>query len=112
MVRLRADALTSVIVDRRKDAHAPALDQAVSNEVHIFRGERYQDKNKKILSDYDTFWAAVGGECDKQGYFHIPIQIARKDESEIASKKRAEYRRRYLLLDEIQTQMSSLFGAR
>ena len=85
---------------------------AVSNEVHIFRGERYQDKNKKILSDYDTFWAAVGGECDKQGYFHIPIQIARKDESEIASKKRAEYRRRYLLLDEIQTQMSSLFGAR
>ena len=85
---------------------------AVSNEVHMFRGERYQDKNKKILSDYDTCWAAVGGECDKQGYFHIPIQIARKDESEIASKKRAEYRRRYLLLDEIQTQMSGLFGAR
>lgn len=85
---------------------------AVSNEAHIFRGERYQDKNKKILSDYDTFWAAVGGECDKLGYFHLPIQIARKDESEIASKKRAEYRRRYQLLDEIQTQMSTLFAPR
>ena len=79
---------------------------AVSNEVHIFRGERYQDKNKKILSDYDTFWAAVGGECDKLGYFHLPIQIARKDESEIASKKRAEYRRRYELLDSLTEQVT------
>lgn len=78
---------------------------AVSNEVHIFRHERYQDKNKNILSDYDTFWAAVGGECDKEGYFHIPIHIARKDESEIASKKRAEYRRRYALLDALQQQI-------
>ncbi|WP_052284331.1 VirK/YbjX family protein [Kluyvera genomosp. 1] len=85
---------------------------AVSNEAHIFRGERYQDKNKKILSDYDTFWTAVGGECDKQGYFHLPIHIARKDESEIASKKRAEYRRRYQLLDEIQRQMETLFATR
>jgi len=85
---------------------------AVSNEVHIFRGERYQDKNKKILSDYDTFWSAVGGECDKQGYFHVPLQMTRKDESEIASKKRAEYRRRYQLLDEIQLQMSPLFETR
>ncbi|WEJ86135.1 VirK/YbjX family protein [Kluyvera intermedia] len=83
---------------------------AVSNDVHIFRGERYQDKNKKILSDYNSFWEAVGGECDKQGYFHIPLNIARKDESEIASKKRAEYRRRYLLLDTIQLQMADLFN--
>ena len=83
---------------------------AVSNDVHIFRGERYQDKNKKILSDYNSFWEAVGGECDKQGYFHIPLNIARKDESEIASKKRAEYRRRYQLLDTIQLQMADLFN--
>lgn len=83
---------------------------AVSNEVHIFRGERYQDKNKKILSDYDTFWEAVGGERDNQGYYHIPVAIARKDIAEIASKKRAEYRRRYELMDTIQAQMSGLFS--
>lgn len=83
---------------------------AVSNEVHIFRGERYQDKNKKILSDYDTFWEALGGERDNQGYYHIPVAIARKDIAEIASKKRAEYRRRYELMDTIQAQMSGLFS--
>ena len=82
---------------------------AVSNDVHIFRGERYEDKNKKILSDYDTFWEAVGGERDNEGYFHIPVAIARKDIAEIASKKRAEYRRRYELMDAIQSQMSGLF---
>ena len=82
---------------------------AVSNDVHIFRGERYQDKNKKILSDYDTFWEAVGGERGNEGYFYIPVAIARKDIAEIASKKRAEYRRRYELMDAIQSQMSGLF---
>lgn len=85
---------------------------AVSNAVHIFRGERYQDKNKTILSDYDNFWEAVGGECDQTGYFHIPGTIARKDIADIASKKRAEYRRRYELLDSIDTQMSMLFNQR
>ncbi|MFV0262181.1 MAG: VirK/YbjX family protein [Kluyvera sp.] len=83
---------------------------AVSNDVHIFRGERYQDKNKKILSDYDTFWEALGGERDNQGYYHIPVTIVRKDIAEIASKKRAEYRRRYELMDTIQAQMSGLFS--
>ena len=85
---------------------------AVSNAVHIFRGERYHDKNKAVLSDYDSFWEAVGGECDQNRYFHIPVTIARKDIAEIASKKRAEYRRRFELLDAIGTQMSTLFSQR
>ncbi|WP_438437110.1 VirK/YbjX family protein [Kluyvera sichuanensis] len=85
---------------------------AVSNTVHIFRGERYHDKNKAVLSDYDSFWEAVGGECDQNRYFHIPVTIARKDIAEIASKKRAEYRRRFELLDAIGSQMSTLFSQR
>lgn len=85
---------------------------AVSNTVHIFRGERYHDKNKAVLSDYDSFWEAVGGKCDQNRYFHIPVTIARKDIAEIASKKRAEYRRRFELLDAIGSQMSTLFSQR
>ncbi|WFW61895.1 VirK/YbjX family protein [Citrobacter freundii] len=82
---------------------------AVSNEQHIFRSPRYHDKNKVILSDYNAFWASVGGECDSRGYYHIPRTLARKSESEIASKKRAEYRRRYQLLDTIHEQLSLMF---
>ncbi len=82
---------------------------AVSNEQHIFRSPRYDDKNKVILSDYNTFWESVGGECDSNGYYHIPRTLARKSEADIASKKRAEYRRRYQLLDSIHSQLSSMF---
>ena len=82
---------------------------AVSNEQHIFRSPRYHDKNKVILSDYNAFWESVGGECDGHGYYHIPRTMARKSEADIASKKRAEYRRRYQLLDSIHSQLSSMF---
>jgi uncharacterized protein VirK/YbjX len=82
---------------------------AVSNEQHIFRSPRYNDQNKVILSDYNAFWASLGGKCDSRGYYHIPRALARKSEAEIASKKRAEYRRRYQLLDSIHAQLSSMF---
>ena len=81
----------------------------VSNEQQIFRSPRYHDKNKVILSDYNAFWESVGGECDSHGYYHIPRTLARKNEADIASKKRAEYRRRYQLLDNIHAQLSLMF---
>ena len=71
--------------------------------------EVHGGKNKVILSDYNTFWESVGGECDSNGYYHIPRTLARKSEADIASKKRAEYRRRYQLLDSIHSQLSSMF---
>jgi uncharacterized protein VirK/YbjX len=82
---------------------------AVSNETHIYRSLRYRDKKDQIHADYSAFWASVGGERDANGYYHIPCAIARKSEADIASKKRAEYRRRYQLLDAIPAQMSGLF---
>ncbi|MCU6670881.1 VirK/YbjX family protein [Enterobacteriaceae bacterium H4N4] len=82
---------------------------AVSNETHIYRSLRYRDKKEQIHADYSSFWETVGGECDTDGYFHIPGTVARKNEAEIASKKRAEYRRRHQLLDTIPAQMSGLF---
>lgn len=82
---------------------------AVSNETHIYRSLRYRDKEDNIHADYNAFWASCGGECDEKGYYHLPCTLTRKDMSEIASKKRAEYRRRYQMLDAIQAQMSDLF---
>lgn len=83
---------------------------AVSNATHIYRSLRYRDKADKIHADYNAFWEAVGGVCDSNGYYHIPCALARKEIADIASKKRAEYRRRYQLLDAIPDQMSSLFS--
>ncbi|MCV5824392.1 DUF535 family protein, partial [Escherichia coli] len=45
----------------------------------------------------------------KGNYYTLPLAIARKSEAEIASKKRAEYRRRYALLDSVVEQVPATF---
>lgn len=82
---------------------------AVSNETHIYRSLRYRDKDKQFYADYNAFWQAVGGVCNDGQFYELPCLIARKDLTDIASKKRAEYRRRYEMLDAIQTQLARLF---
>ncbi|ALB71257.1 VirK/YbjX family protein [Cronobacter muytjensii] len=84
---------------------------AVSNDTHIYRSWRYAKKKKdKLHADYDSFWASLGGEKDAQGLYHMPLHIARKSLEEIASKKRAEYRRRYELLDSMTAQIAAWFN--
>lgn len=80
--------------------------QAVGNETHIYRNWRYAKKKKdKLHADYDSFWLSMGGEQDNDGNFTLPAVVARKPMEEIASKKRAEYRRRYELLDSLTSQV-------
>ncbi|EMD9272186.1 DUF535 domain-containing protein [Cronobacter malonaticus] len=86
---------------------------AVSNETHIYRSWRYAKKKKdKLHADYDSFWESLGGYKDVQRIYHMPLQVARKSLDEIASKKRAEYRRRYELLDSMAAQIDAWFDER
>ncbi|GMQ36375.1 VirK/YbjX family protein [Enterobacter asburiae] len=79
---------------------------AVSNDTHIYRSWRYRKKKEgKLLADYDSFWSSIGGEKQDNGNFMLPLVMPRKPMEEIASKKRAEYRRRYALLDSLIQQM-------
>lgn len=75
---------------------------AVSHNTHVYNDWRY----KNILSkNYDSFWRTVGGEPTASGYFRLPLTITRKSFEQIPSKKRAEYRRRYQLLDTLEKDM-------
>lgn len=75
---------------------------AVSNATHIYRSWRYRKKKEgKLLADYDSFWLSLGGQKQDNGHFMLPLAMPRKPMEEIASKKRAEYRRRYALLDSL-----------
>ncbi len=81
--------------------------RAVSNETHIYRSLRYRHKKRgKLHADYNSFWASLGAQADEEGDYVLPLTLARKTMEEIASKKRAEYRRRYALLDELQQQIT------
>lgn len=82
---------------------------AVGNDTHIYQSWRYRKKKQdKLHADYDSFWESLSGEHTAEGTFRLPMFIARKTMEEIASKKRAEYRRRYELLDSLQSQMRQI----
>ena len=80
---------------------------AVSNATHIYRSWRYRKKKEgKLLADYDSFWRSIGGEQHPTGNFSLALEMPRKPMEDIASKKRAEYRRRYELLDSLIAQVN------
>lgn len=75
---------------------------AVGNSTHIFRSWRYEKKKKQLMhSDYDSFWLSMGGILLDDSLFLLRPTVERKSLKDIASKKRAEYRRRYELLDNL-----------
>lgn len=72
----------------------------VANDKHIYVTKRYL-KRKKILANYDEFLETLNAEKLKSGLWKLPKELFRKDISEIPSKKRSEYRKRYSILDSL-----------
>ncbi|HHA1764444.1 VirK/YbjX family protein [Enterobacter cloacae] len=83
---------------------------AVSDEGHVFRALRYRlSKGRHFHASYDEFWETLDGKKRSTFCWQLPPEMARKSLDEIASKKRAEYRRRFELLDEIKTAINARF---
>ncbi len=82
---------------------------AVGNKTHIYECPRYNKRKKFVFADYDAFWQTLGAHQHSNGYYHFPLQVTHKSLDDIASKKRAEYRRRYQLLDDMEMQIREKF---
>lgn len=54
---------------------------------------------------YDTTWHERGGVLGDDGFFDVPVTADRRTEAEMPANKRSMYRRRYTLLDTIDTKM-------
>ncbi|WP_350261363.1 VirK/YbjX family protein [Pantoea sp. BJ2] len=84
---------------------------AVGDTTHVFRSLRYRhSKGDKFFASYSEFWLSLGGVARADELFALPLRAERKDLEEIASKKRAEYRRRYALLDSLNEQVHQAAG--
>jgi uncharacterized protein VirK/YbjX len=72
---------------------------AVRMKAHIYQARRYSKKKKACLqADYDELWQEFGAVDLDDNFVRLqPAQ--RKPLEEVASKKRAMYRRRYEWLD-------------
>lgn len=81
----------------------------VSDNGHVFRALRYRlSKGRHFHASYDEFWASIEGVKDNSWRWQLPLTFPRKPLESIASKKRAEYRRRFQLLDDIAAKMQAL----
>ena len=58
--------------------------------------------DRKLKTDFSTFWEEVGGYLTNDPrFFELPLVESRKTIEEVPTRKRAVYRRRFQMLDEI-----------
>lgn len=61
------------------------------------------DENTKFKNNYNPFWEEHGGQLvDALGFYDVPLNPAIRDLSEIAAKKRGQYRRRYEFIESLE----------
>ena len=59
-------------------------------------------RDRKLKTSFSDFWQECGGNaCEDKRFFELPLTEYRKTYEEIPTQKRAVYRRRFALLDEI-----------
>ena len=58
--------------------------------------------DRKLKTSFSDFWREAGGlETDDKRFYELPLVEPRKTMDEVPTRKRAVYRRRFELLDEI-----------
>lgn len=72
--------------------------EAVDQQNHVYKSDRYA-RRKTIQIDYDDLWIAVGGKALPHGNFAIPRVEKITPLADRPAHKRAQYRKRGLMLD-------------
>ena len=86
-------------------AHIHAVSDAYRHHRHPYFGA---DTGRELAANYDTIWQESGAETlSREGFFAIPLTAAKRSAEDIAPKKRAMYRRRHALLDDLFGQLEA-----
>jgi uncharacterized protein VirK/YbjX len=81
---------------------------AVSSDFRQHNSPYFGGGHKeKVLVSYNEVWVEHGGLALDNGFFEIPTLVRHKDMSEIPTRKRAAYRRRYEMLDKLASDIKS-----
>ena len=105
---LRPKALLAFAVQRLAQLWNVPVLQAVGDTEHIYRHFR---KRKQFTAKHDDFWLECQGEALPDGNFRLPIvpQVCRLEH--LAPSKRAPYRRRYLMLEQLAQEISGCLAS-
>ncbi|VVM38409.1 hypothetical protein PS623_00145 [Pseudomonas fluorescens] len=76
-----------------------AVADAYRHHRHAYFGA---DKGEDLAANYDVIWLEHGAVASAyQDFYSLPVAAARRSVDDIAAKKRAMYRRRHALLDQV-----------
>ena len=78
---------------------------------HHVKG-RWNLRGSRLRFDYQAFWHEQGGYRAADGHWTLPTQQASRPLSEVPSQKRAMYRRRQALLDNLDGSIADLLSQR
>jgi uncharacterized protein VirK/YbjX len=78
--------------------------RAISDEHAACRSDYFR---KNIPANYDAAWADHDGQPDGAGFYEIASRVTRRPHESIPSRKRAQYRRRYQMFDELEQQIGA-----
>ncbi|BDU73466.1 DUF535 family protein [Mesoterricola silvestris] len=79
----------------------------VGNRIQVYRANPFRilHPSKDIRFDYDALWKEAEGEEAEEGWFRLPLRTQRRAEEDFPSNKRAMYRKRYALMDDLSRQI-------
>ncbi|MBV8469231.1 MAG: DUF535 family protein [Burkholderiaceae bacterium] len=66
--------------------------------LHHVKG-RWNHRGSRLKFDYREFWADLGGSVNEDANWTLPLSVPQRPLTEVPSKRRAMYRRRYSMLD-------------
>lgn len=67
--------------------------------------------DRKLKTDFSKFWQESGGTaCEDKRFYELPLVEYRKTMDEVPTRKRAVYRRRFALLDEIDQSIATVIN--
>lgn len=71
----------------------------------------YFETHDQVLASYDRAWLDAGGRRGDGGFFELAPHRLPRTNDEMPTRKRAQYRRRYALLDDMSAQMARAVAA-
>lgn len=99
--------LLTIIADGMQVKHIYAISNKHRHHFHPFF-KNYAEN--QLVSNYDTIWEEHGGVLNHNGFYKLPLHKTRKDHADIAPNKRAMYKRRYAMLDDLEQQLKNIFN--
>jgi len=82
---------------------------AISDRKRICSNS-YHNSGAHIFSSFDTAWIECGGVAVDDAFFELSPRLVRRATKDVPSRKRAQYRRRYAMLDAIAQQIGDAVG--